>query len=144
MQADVIPIAKGTWTARGESAATSLTRESAQPKVWRTPKPRWGAWLCGGGNCGRFRGASSMSAMKRLGRVLAERVMVIHLGRQECAAVRKPGRILGDSEAVVCPMAPVTATLRDDLVRSSPVAASRTRRGDAGPEGARISAGRHA
>ena len=75
---------------------------------------------------------------------MAERVMVIDLGRQECETVRKRRRILGDSAAVVCPMAPVIATLRDDLVRYSPVAASRTRRGDAGPDGSRISAGRHA
>lgn len=76
--------------------------------------------------------------------VLAERMIVIDLGREECVTVRKTGRILGDNAAVVCPMAPVIATLRDDLVRSSPGGASGTRRGDAGAEGSRISAGRHA
>ena len=76
--------------------------------------------------------------------VLAERVIVIDLGTQECATVRKTGRIPRDRAAVVCPMAPVIATLRDILVRSSPAAAGRTRRGDAGAEGSRMSSGRHA
>ena len=76
--------------------------------------------------------------------VLAERIMVIDLGRQECATVRKTGPILRDSAAVVCLMEPVIVALRDDLLRTSPVAASRTRQEGAVPEGSPTAVGRHA
>ena len=66
--------------------------------------------------------------------LLAKRILVVNLATQECAAVPRSGRIIGDSAVVVCPIAPVIAMLRDDLALSSSTAGVPTWR--SGPESA--------
>lgn len=55
--------------------------------------------------------------------VLAKRMVVVDLARQECAMLPQTGGVLGDSVVVVCPMAPVIAGLHAVLVGSSPLSA---------------------
>ena len=52
--------------------------------------------------------------------VLAKRMIVVDLDRQECATVPRTGPVDADGAVVVCPMAPVIAGLREALVGSSP------------------------
>ena len=61
--------------------------------------------------------------------VLAERVLVVDLGSDAGVTLAKRGRIPGDTAVVLCPMAPVIAMLREDLVGSSALAAGRTGQG---------------
>ena len=59
---------------------------------------------------------------------LMERVLVVDLGSQRCVTLPKAERIPGDSVVVVCPMGPVVAMLRENLLRPTPLAAGRPRR----------------
>lgn len=61
--------------------------------------------------------------------VLAERVLVVDLGKDADVTVAKRGWIPDDTAVVLCPMAPIIATLREDLVSSSALAAGREGRG---------------
>lgn len=75
--------------------------------------------------------------------VLADRTLVVDLGRQACSIVPSTDRMSGDSPVVVCPLEPVIAMLRDDLVQSSPVAAGRAGAQDVEFSGLAAAGGRH-
>ena len=60
--------------------------------------------------------------------VLAQRTLVVDLGKGTCDGVHKVGRIPGDRAVLICPMGPVVGMLRDDFMRETSSTAGRAQR----------------